>query len=62
MTTNVPSSILERIINATPVKRLGHPEEVARAVLLLIDEESGFIIGETLSINGGYHISYLSSG
>ena len=37
MTKNVPSAILETIINATPVKRLGHPEEVARAVLFLID-------------------------
>jgi acetoacetyl-CoA reductase len=57
MTKNVPSAILETIINATPVKRLGHPEEVARAVLFLIDEKSGFITGETLSINGGYHMS-----
>jgi acetoacetyl-CoA reductase len=57
MTKNVPSAILETIINATPVKRLGRPEEVARAVLFLIDEKSGFITGETLSINGGYHMS-----
>lgn len=57
MTKNVSSAILETIINATPVKRLGRPEEVARAVLFLIDEKSGFITGETLSINGGYHMS-----
>jgi acetoacetyl-CoA reductase len=57
MTKNVPSTILETIINSTPVKRLGRPEEVARAVLFLIDEKSGFITGETLSINGGYHMS-----
>ena len=57
MTKNVPSAILETIINATPVKRLVHPEEVARAVLFLIDKKSGFITGETLSINGGYHMS-----
>ena len=57
MTKNVPSARLETIINATPVKRLGRPEEVARAVLFLIDEKSGFITGETLSINGGYHMS-----
>ena len=57
MTKNVPSAILETIINATPVKRLGRPEEVARAVLFLIDEKSGFITGETLSINGGDHMS-----
>lgn len=57
MTKNVPSAVLETIINATPVKRLDRLEEIARAVLFLIDEKSGFITGETLSINGGYHMS-----
>lgn len=56
MMKTVPSSILETIINATPVKRLGSPEEVARAVMFLIDDRSGFITGETLSINGGYYM------
>ena len=57
MMKTVPSTVLETIINATPVKRLGSPEEVARAVMFLIDDKSGFITGETLSINGGYHMS-----
>ena len=57
MTKNVPSAVLETIINATPVKRLDRLEEIARAVLFLIDKKSGFITGETLSINGGYHMS-----
>ncbi|MFK7968038.1 MAG: 3-oxoacyl-ACP reductase [Rickettsiaceae bacterium] len=57
MMKNVPSAILETIINSTPMKRLGSPEEVARAVMFLIDDKSGFITGETLSINGGYNMS-----
>ena len=57
MMKTIPITVLETIINSTPVKRLGSPEEVARAVMFLIDDKSGFITGETLSINGGYHMS-----
>ncbi len=57
MMKTVPNEILEAIINATPVKRLGLPEEIARAIMFLVDDKSGFITGETLSINGGYHMS-----
>ncbi|MCS6818133.1 MAG: glucose 1-dehydrogenase [Blastocatellia bacterium] len=40
------------IIEATPLKRLGSPEDVARAVLFLI-EGSDFITGHTLVVDGG---------
>ena len=41
-----------------PKKRLGQPEEIARAVAFLVDENAGFIIitGETISINGGHNM------
>ena len=57
MMKTIPSAILESIINATPVKRLGTPEEIARAVMFFVDDEAGFITGETLSVNGGYYMS-----
>lgn len=56
MTDAVPTSVMEAIISQIPVKRLGHPEEIARAVIFLADEHAGFITGETLSINGGHHM------
>lgn len=56
MTDAVPTSVMEAIISQIPVKRLGHPEEIARAVIFLADEYAGFITGETLSINGGHHM------
>lgn len=56
MTDKVPEKVMESIIAQIPVGRLGDPEEIARAVLFLIDEASGFITGETLSINGGHHM------
>lgn len=56
MVRAVPENVLEKIISGIPVGRLGEPEEIARAVLFLAGEESGFITGETLSINGGQHM------
>ncbi len=38
----------------TPVGRLGTPEDVARAILFLSDEKSGFITGQILGIDGGF--------
>lgn len=56
MTDKVPEKVMQAIIDQIPVGRLGEPEEIARAVLFLIDEKSGFITGETLSVNGGHHM------
>jgi NAD(P)-dependent dehydrogenase (short-subunit alcohol dehydrogenase family) len=38
---------------ATPLRRVGQPEEVAAAVVWLCSEASGFITGATLTIDGG---------
>lgn len=53
MTADMREDVLEKIVSAIPVGRMGEPEEIAKAVLFLIAEDSGFITGETLSINGG---------
>lgn len=53
MVAAVDAAILEKIVAKVPVGRLGEAEEVARCVVFLADEKSGFITGETLSINGG---------
>ena len=50
---NVSPKVMEDIINQIPVKRLGRPEEISRLVKFLAAPESGFITGETISINGG---------
>lgn len=44
---------LAGIIDAIPVKRLGRPEDVARAVAFLAAPEAGFITGQTLFVCGG---------
>lgn len=46
----------DELIGATPLKRLGTPEEVARAIAFLCSDWAGFVNGETLHINGGLYI------
>ncbi len=56
MVRAVPADVLEKIVAKIPVGRLGKPEEIARGVVFLTDEEGGFITGSTLSINGGQYM------
>ena len=43
----------EVILARVPMKRMGRPKEIAKAVVYLASEEAGYITGETLHINGG---------
>lgn len=47
---------LPRITESIPVKRLGRPEDVARAVMFFAAPEAGFITGQTLFVCGGTSI------
>ncbi|NOX82891.1 MAG: SDR family oxidoreductase, partial [Alphaproteobacteria bacterium] len=47
----------EKITAQIPVGRLGHPEEIGRAVAFLASKDAGFVTGATLSINGGMYLS-----
>jgi acetoacetyl-CoA reductase len=56
MVRAVPAAVLEKIVARIPVGRLGSAHDIARGVLFLVSDESGFITGSTLSINGGQHM------
>lgn len=53
MLAAVPAEALKAVIDRIPVGRLGRPEEIARAVRFLLHEESGYITGSIMAINGG---------
>ncbi|WP_367917134.1 SDR family oxidoreductase, partial [Nocardioides ginsengisoli] len=38
---------------ANPVKRVGHPEDIAAAVTFLSSDEASYITGQTLYVDGG---------
>jgi len=46
-----------RVIEGIPVKRVGAPEDVARAVIFLLSPDSGYITGQTLFVCGGTSVS-----
>ena len=57
MVQAMPQEVLEkRIIPQIPTGRLGTPEEIARCVVFLAADESGFITGSTLTANGGQYM------
>lgn len=59
-TTMVESLVQSRgetLIDATPMKRLGTPAEIAAVVAFLCSDWAGYITGETIHVNGGLYIA-----
>ncbi|MCP3738484.1 SDR family NAD(P)-dependent oxidoreductase [Rossellomorea sp. BNER] len=56
MTKSLATSkeLLDRLVQATPLQRLGQPEDIANAALFLASDESLFITGSELVIDGGF--------
>ena len=44
---------IEKTIAATPVRRIGKPEDIAAACAFLVSEEAGYITGQIFGVNGG---------
>jgi len=44
---------VQATIDATPVRRMGKPEDIAAACAFLISDETGYITGQILGVNGG---------
>ena len=51
---------VDRVIESIPVKRLGQPEDVARAVMFFADRDAGFITGQVLYVCGGTSVGTLT--
>jgi citronellol/citronellal dehydrogenase len=52
-TDQYPEFLLQRAIDATPVRRTGTPDEVARLAVMLASDQLDFVTGETWYIDGG---------
>jgi NAD(P)-dependent dehydrogenase (short-subunit alcohol dehydrogenase family) len=53
MLDTVPEKVLDRIRGQIPLRRLGRPDDVARAVEFLAADASSYITGQVWSVNGG---------
>ena len=57
MTDKIDDKFKELIISKIPSARLGEPDDIANAVLFLISNQSDYINGETLHVNGGMYMA-----
>ena len=57
MTDKIDNKFKEVIISKIPSARLGEPEDIANAVLFLGSDQSDYINGETLHVNGGMYMA-----
>jgi NAD(P)-dependent dehydrogenase (short-subunit alcohol dehydrogenase family) len=49
-----PDTYNQFILDHQAIKRRGHPHDIANALMFLASEESGFITGQTLNVDGGW--------
>ncbi|MDY0074486.1 MAG: beta-ketoacyl-ACP reductase [Acholeplasmataceae bacterium] len=52
----VPQDLLDSFAKLTMLGRLGQPHEIANAALFLASEESSYVTGQTLNVNGGMRL------
>lgn len=54
ITAALPSEYIQKIVDANPVKRIAEPREVGDLAVFLASDESSFITGTEITIDGGY--------
>ena len=57
MTEKIDDKYKETIISKIPSAKLGEPEDVANAVIFLASNQSDYINGETIHVNGGMYMA-----
>ncbi len=53
MTAKLPEDVKAKMMEAIPMAKLGRPQDVANVCLFLASEESSYITGQTIIVDGG---------
>ncbi len=53
MTAKLPDDVKAKMMEAIPMAKLGNPEDVANVCLFLASQESSYITGQTITVDGG---------
>ena len=56
MTEELDERLLNSMLDAVPIGRLGQPEDVAAAVSFLASDEASYITGAVIAVNGGMYM------
>ncbi len=54
MTRSIPAPVLENLVSKIPLKRMGSVSEIANLICFLASDDSSYIQGEVIHINGGF--------
>jgi acetoacetyl-CoA reductase len=57
MTKAMPQPVLQAIVDGIPMGRMGKPEEIAEVVAWLAQEQTAYITGANIPVNGGLFMS-----
>ena len=53
MTSGLPDSVKEKMMEQIPLKRIGNSRDIAAAALFFASDDSAYITGQVLSVDGG---------
>ena len=53
MVAGLDKAIADKLVEDTPIKRMGKPEEIAKTAIFLLSEQSSFMTGQTIVVSGG---------
>jgi len=56
MTDALTEEQKKKLLDIIPLGRLGEPDDIAKVALFLCSEESSYITGHVVSVNGGMYI------
>lgn len=56
MTHGLPDDLKKKMLDNTPLRRMGTPDDIAHAVRFLASDEASFITGHVLDVNGGIYM------
>jgi len=55
MTAVLPDNVKEKMLEQVPLKRMGTAQDIANAVLFLASDDSTYITGQVLPVDGGMY-------
>jgi 3-oxoacyl-[acyl-carrier protein] reductase len=54
---HMPAELQQRLAERTPLGRVAEPEDVARAIAMLVGDEAAFVTGGVITVDGGHSVA-----